>query len=531
MNERLLGPLLVALFLTSAGCGSSGVAGVDGAIDSGTEVDALTLPPTAALRLIAPLSTATVTSRRPTLHWMLDPTCDGAHVQICRDRACTKEVTSFDAPGTAGAPANDLPAGVVFWHAYGVSNGAIVQGWTPTWQFTVGTLSAPVDTSWGTTLDVNGDGYADVMVAAPGVMQAFLYVGGVSGIASSPQILTAPAGDTGDFGLLVASAGDVNGDGYADVVVDQIGEVFLFLGGAAGLASSPAITFPDPGPGRGAFGIRASCAGDVNGDGYADVVIGDNMSGKAYLYLGSAAGPPSTPDLTLTAPSTAPGGSGFGHSIVGAGDVNGDGYADLVVGALGASVNATDDFAGKAYVYLGSAAGLATSPTVTLLGSEVRGAFGRWVSNAGDVNGDGYADVVIGADGENGADGAGSPGRAYVYLGSAAGLAASPAVTLIGPDGPGSWFGRCVAAAGDVNGDGYADIVIGADAGGRQPGGAAGTTVGWAYVYLGNATGVASSPAVTWTGPSEGSVFGRIVASAVPRRDTRDRRVATRTAL
>jgi hypothetical protein len=269
----------------------------------------------------------------------------------------------------------------------------------------------------------------------------------------------------------------------------------------------------------------------VNGDGYADVVIGDNMSGKAYLYLGSAAGPPSTPDLTLTAPSTAPGGSGFGHSIVGAGDVNGDGYADLVVGALGASVNATDDFAGKAYVYLGSAAGLATSPTVTLLGSEVRGAFGRWVSNAGDVNGDGYADVVIGADGENGADGAGSPGRAYVYLGSAAGLAASPAVTLIGPDGPGSWFGRCVAAAGDVNGDGYADIVIGADAGGRQPGGAAGTTVGWAYVYLGNATGVASSPAVTWTGPSEGSVFGRIVASAVPRRDTRDRRVATRTAL
>jgi hypothetical protein len=334
--------------------------------------------------------------------------------------------------------------------------------------------------------DVNGDGYADVMVAAPGVMQAFLYVGGASGIASSPQILTAPAGDTGDFGLLVASAGDVNGDGYADVVVDQIGEVFLFLGGAAGLASSPAITFPDPGPGRGAFGIRASCAGDVNGDGYADVVIGDNMSGKAYLYLGSAAGPPSTPDLTLTAPSTAPGGSGFGHSIVGAGDVNGDGYADLVVGALGASVNATDDFAGKAYVYLGSAAGLATSPTVTLLGSEVRGAFGRWVSNAGDVNGDGYADVVIGADGENGADGAGSPGRAYVYLGSAVGLAASPAVTLIGPDGPGSWFGRCVAAAGDVNGDGYADIVIGADAGGRQPGGAAGTTVGWAYVYLGN---------------------------------------------
>jgi hypothetical protein len=92
-------------------------------------------------------------------------------------------------------------------------------------------------------------------------------------------------------------------------------------------------------------------------------------------------------------------------------------------------------------------------------------------------------------------------------LGSAAGVAASPAVTLTGPDGPGGWFGRCVAAAGDVNGDGFADIVVGANAGS-----AAGAT-GWAHVYLGNATGVSLSPEVTWTGPSDGSSFGRIVAS------------------
>jgi hypothetical protein len=121
------------------------------------------------------------------------------------------------------------------------------------------------------------------MVAAPGVGQAFLYLGGASGIAASPQILTAPAGAVANFGLLVASAGDVNGDGYADVVVDGLGAVYLFLGGAAGLGSSPAIAFPDPSSGRGQFGIRASCAGDVNGDGYADVVIGDNagaLSGR-----------------------------------------------------------------------------------------------------------------------------------------------------------------------------------------------------------------------------------------------------------
>jgi hypothetical protein len=583
MNGRLTAVTLATILGASAGCGSPHVGDADGAVDAGSGMDvgpdAPVLPPDAALRLIAPLSTATVTSRRPTLRWVLDPTCDGAHVQICRDRGCSQEVTSFDAAGQAGAPANDLPAGVLFWHAYGTNNGAVVEGWTPTWQFTVGTLSAPVDTSWGTTLDVNGDGYADVMIAAPGVGEAFLYLGGASGVDPLAHILAAPTGDTGQFGLLVASAGDVNGDGYADVLVDQNGEVFLYLGGPAGLPPSPALAIPDPGsPGSQihAFGIRASSAGDVNGDGYADIVIGDNGAGKAYLYLGSAAGPNAAPDLTLTSPSTNPAASGFGHSIVGAGDVNGDGYADVavgsdgagqaflylggaaglssspdvtltepdpasgfgavssagdvngdgyadvLVGANGASVSAPNDFAGKAYVYLGSADGLATSPGVTLLGSEIRGTFGRWVSNAGDVNGDGYGDVVIGADGESGADAAGSPGHAYVYLGSALGLAASPAVTLIGPDGPGGWFGRCVAAAGDVNGDGYGDIVVGADAGGANTG-VVGSMTGWAHLYLGNATGVASSPALTWTGPSDGSVFGRIVASAPLRHRRRSR--------
>jgi hypothetical protein len=527
--------------------------------------------------LIAPLSTATVTSQQPTLHWALDPTCDGAHVQICRDRACTKQITAFDATGASGAPATALPSGVLFWRAYGRNGGAIVQGWTPTWQFTVGARSAPVDTSWGTTLDVNGDGFADVAVGAPsdtGEGQVSVYLGHPAGPSTTADlVLTVTSSMPGYLGLFLASAGDVNGDGYADLIAGG-GAGYLFLGGPSGPAPSP-VAILDPKPAMG--GYRVACAGDVNGDGYADVVIADNILEIAYVYLGGPTGLGASPALTLTPPpATPPAGAqqavSFGHSVAGAGDVNGDGYGDVIIGApqtgtdgqayvyLGSasglpatpsftlnesdgpgfdSVSGADDvngdgyadlvvggyslsgqtqgdFAGRAYVYLGGAAGPSTSPAVTLVGPQPGGSFGRWVSRAGDVNRDGYADVIIGADAEVSSVTT-APGSAYVYLGGPAGLAAAPAVTLTGPDGNGSWFGRCVAGAGDVNGDGYADVVIGADAGGIVVSADAGPTsaAGWAYVYLGSPSGVTSSPAVRWVGSSNVSVFGRAVASVL----------------
>ena len=519
-----------------------------------------------APRLVAPLSTATVTSRRPTLRWALAGGTDGAHVQICSDRACKKVVTSFDAT-RSGTPADALPPGVLFWRAFGRSDGASGRVSSPTWEFTVGVLSAPVDTSWGTKLDVNGDGYADVIVSAPyaenAVGQAFVYLGSASGLASSPQLtLTGPDGQNG-FGIWAASAGDVNGDGYGDVVVSNAGTAaYLYLGGAAGLSASPLKLTPPPGTARG-FGIHVASAGDVNGDGYADVLVGDNVAGLVFLYLGSATGPASLPDVTLTAPGGQSQGVGeFGHSVESAGDVNGDGYADVAVGTgrvylfLGSptglasspavtlaepgvpsgsygrlscagDVNgdgyadlvvssdaAGTGFAGRAYIYLGGPAGYSSAPDATLESPDgPGGTFGRLVSGAGDVNGDGYADVIIGADAESpglaGVDGGvgGPAGWAHIYLGSAAGLTSSPAVTLTGPDGPSTWFGRSVAGPGDVNGDGYADVLVGADA---ERTGAA----GWAHLYLGSATGPATSPASTLTGPAAGSRFGYSVARA-----------------
>ena len=521
----------------------------------------------AAPRLIAPLSTATVTSRRPTLRWMLADGIDSAHVQICADRSCTKEVTSFDA-NDSGMPAAALPKGVLFWRAFGRSGGAIGQAASPTWEFTVGARSAPVDTSWGTTPDVNGDGYADVLVGAPyaGAGTVSVYLGSAAGLSASPQLtLTSPNGTSTSayFGASVASAGDVNGDGYADVIASAAGSAaYLYLGGADGLSSSPAVALPAPNAG-GDFGLRVESAGDVNGDGYADVIVDDNITGHVYLYYGSSLGLSSSPALVLSGGTY----SDFGHSIDGAGDVNGDGYGDVIVSVpslnagngqvylyLGSpeglssppavtidcpgandggcrmasagdvngdgyadmiiGVDVLNDAVGQAYIYLGSAAGLASSPAVTLVGPEtnVGDSFGRWIATAGDVNGDGYADVVVGADAESdrsvGADGGlNTPaGWVHVYLGSANGPASSPAVTLTGPDGSGSLFGRSVTGTGDVNGDGYGDLIVGADADlSRGP--------GWAHLYLGTATGVASTPAATLTGPSAESHFGLSVAS------------------
>jgi hypothetical protein len=146
--------------------------------------------------------------------------------------------------------------------------------------------------------------------------------------------------------------------------------------------------------------------------------------------------------------------------------------------------------------------------------TDLADSFGRWVATAGDVNGDGYADVVVSADAEGGFaaaldGGSGAPaGWVHVYLGGATGVASSPSVTLTGPDGPGSRFGRSATGAGDVNGDGYGDLIVGAE-------GDSFAGLGWAHLYLGNSTGVASSPATTLTGPSAVSQFGLSVASEV----------------
>nr|MBP6432089.1 FG-GAP repeat protein [Ferruginibacter sp.] len=334
--------------------------------------------------------------------------------------------------------------------------------------------------------DVNGDGYSDVIVGASyyddGVNfnegRAFVYHGSAAGLNATPNSTPDDANQTAAlFGGSVASAGDVNGDGYSDVIIGATGYddgantdegwAFVYHGSAAGLSATPNSTPDDANQATAYFGTSVVSAGDVNGDGYSDVIIGaylyddgaNSNEGWAFVYHGSAAGLSSSPNSTLD--DADQGTAYFGYSVASAGDINGDGYSDVIIGASGFDDGANTD-EGRAFVYHGSAVGLSASPNSTPDDADQANArFGLSVASAGDVNGDGYSDVIIGAlfydDGANTDE-----GKAFVYHGSAAGLSASPNSTPGDADQASAWFGYSVASAGDVNGDGYSDVIIGA---------------------------------------------------------------------
>ncbi|MBL0180997.1 MAG: FG-GAP repeat protein [Chitinophagaceae bacterium] len=357
--------------------------------------------------------------------------------------------------------------------------------------------------------------------------RAFVYYGSAAGLSASPNSTPDDANQSfASFGVSVASAGDVNGDGYSDVIIGAYfyddggnideGRAFVYYGSAAGLSASPNSTPDDANQPGAFFGVSVASAGDINGDGYSDVIIGANQyndgantaEGRAFVYNGSAAGLSASPNSILDDADQA--GAFFGISVASAGDINGDGYSDVIVGAYGYDDGA-NTAEGRAFVYHGSAAGLSASPNSTPDDADQFNAqFGISVASAGDVNGDGYSDVIIGAftydDGANTDE-----GRAFVYHGSVAGLSDSPNSTPDDADQFNAQFGISVASAGDVNGDGYSDVIIGAWA--YDDG--ANTDEGRAFVYNGSSGGLSATPSGAPDDADQaGALFGVSVASA-----------------
>jgi hypothetical protein len=357
---------------------------------------------------------------------------------------------------------------------------------TPTTSRFGGASGALLGSSVGNAGDVNGDGYADAIVGAPGASNgqagegiAYVHYGGAAGLSMPPSV-TLEANTAGAaYGSSVGSAGDVNGDGYADVVVgaplNGTGRAYLYLGSPGGLATTPANTLT----GGSQFGASVATAGDVDHDGYADVIIGSPGSGEAYVFRGSAAGLITAPHIVLSEP---PASGLFGCSVSTAGDVDGDGYSDVIVGARLASNGEASE--GLAYVYLGSPTGIIVPYQRRLEVNLANADFGVSVSGAGDVNGDGFFDVVVGADlWESGQT---DEGAAFIFHGSSVGTVAAISTTLQRNITDGR-MGHSVAEAGDVNGDGYADIIVGAPLA-ENPAGTADEGIAW--VFRGSPTGI-----------------------------------------
>jgi hypothetical protein len=386
-------------------------------------------------RPIAPLSTSTVTSQQPVLRWERSKGLTWTGFDVSRDRIFSPAniVSSGTTIETSISFPTPLEPGVYFWRLTGGGPTASpVTGPSPVWEFLVGARSASVNTSWGTTLDLNGDGFADVIVGdTEGNGAVYVYLGGAGGLSTTPVVLTGSGGANEEFGISVASAGDVNGDGFADVVVgardnaNGSGTAYLYLGGAAGLTGTPTVlTGPD------GLGVSLASAGDVNGDGYADVLVAGYDTDAVDLYLGGAAGLSTTPVRVET-----PGGADglLGPSIASAGDVNGDGFGDVVIGSYGFDGNT-----GSVYLYLGGTGGLNAMPMVLTGPGGSDGGFGFSVAGAGDVNGDGFADVIVSAVWN-------TTDPVDLYFGAAAGIVTAP-VAVAGPTSS-CCFGGAVAGA------------------------------------------------------------------------------------
>lgn len=262
---------------------------------------------------------------------------------------------------------------------------------------------------------------------------------------------------------VVANAGDINHDGYDDLLVgDEMyesgkGQVLLFLGGEAGLSQAPAWTVtgttadsPSSGAQGTRLGSRVEAAGDVNGDGYADVVVAENLGFR--VYNGSASGLTTTPSRALTISSW----------IVGlaSGDFDGDTFADIALGTPYLSLDPLGRaWDGAAYIYRGTASGIGPTASWTQLAPAAwsSDSFGKTVAAVGDVDGDGFGDLIVGSP----YHGVGSfnSGALLLFRGSATGVAQVPSWSAFGLT-PDDYFGAAVAGLGDVDGDTFGEVAI-----------------------------------------------------------------------
>ena len=367
--------------------------------------------------------------------------------------------------------------------------------------------------------DVDGDHVGDVAIGAPRANSAWIYFGGAKGFRKSATALRPPPGVRKGFGARLTALGDLNADGRPDLAVfagapvepggrlavyfgaaggpspnagwvmspletketpvavaaadldgdgapelivgvprarKGRGRVLVYRGGSTGPSATPAWTLDGPKP-EASFGAALAVC-DVNHDGIADLIVGApgaepeeggpdaGRLGAVYLYLGGKAGPPPTSAWSYQSHAEW---FGLGAALACPGDVDGDGKPDLIAAHPWSEIEGGDIWSGQVHLFSGTGAGFSKEPTWSV---DI-GAHSVTLVPAGDVNGDGLADFLVGASPVAG-DG---DSRVDLYLGGRPGPA-KVADWSIGSRDPG--FGIAVAS-GDVNGDGVRDVLVG----------------------------------------------------------------------
>jgi hypothetical protein len=345
--------------------------------------------------------------------------------------------------------------------------------------------------------DVDADGYDDVVVGAhlddgraTNAGALYLYYGSSSGVDTSTETKIVGPGSSAYLGWSVSGAGDIDGDGYDDIVGSGAGGAAYVHFSEDGSFSGANIDSVSP------CGVyAASAAGDLNDDGFGDLVVGCYTyqpsgyyeRGAAYVYLGTASGlSASGTDLSPTSGLSSY--DHFGGAVSKAGDTNGDGYDDLIVGAYAYTSTFTSS-AGKAYVFYGNSSGASASSYTRLTASDgaTGDEFGYDVSGGGDVDGDGYDDVIVSAV-LDAVGSSSSQGSAYVFYGSSSGISNASQDKITTSDGAAGDFCGYRVAMGDLDADGFADVALSCVSDDD-----AGSSSGSVYAYFGSSSGVSLS--------------------------------------
>jgi len=296
------------------------------------------------------------------------------------------------------------------------------------------------DANFGNSIsggDINNDGYIDIVIASLRYQNGRVWVYfGSANMDNKPDLILTTTND-GYYGFSVAANGDINNDGYNDIIVSGMNKNYIYYG-STNPDNIVDLTIPNTSDNS---DIAVSYIVDFNGDGFDDFAIGDSQTNNIRIFFGSAT-PDNIVDLNLIGNTDAM----FGCSVASAGDVNNDGYDDLIIGTL---------YEGKVYILFGS-----ENPDnlIDLTFSSEYPFFGISVASAGDVNNDGYDDIIIGSPIENEQD-----GLAHLYLGGSVMDTTIDYTMSSNDENPGvySLYGTNVGNIGDINADGFDDFVIG----------------------------------------------------------------------